>query len=148
MNNILTEKEIHTTTPNIIMSSNPTKRNIIMDKDPTDKTTINLNTSVDRKFFVNNIIRNIIMGKKNNKNKNIKNDNVNHPQHYTSHPSGIECIDITRHYCFDIGNAIKYLWRAGLKTEEGISDKNKEIEDLQKANWYITDRINQLKKEL
>ena len=145
---VLTEKEIHTTTPNIIMSSNPTKRNIIMDKDPTDKTTINLNTSVDRKFFVNNIIRNIIMGKKNNKNKNIKNDNVNHPQHYTSHPSGIECIDITRHYCFDIGNAIKYLWRAGLKTEEGISDKNKEIEDLQKANWYITDRINQLKKEL
>ena len=36
-------------------------------------------------------------------------DNVNHPKHYTEHPSGIECIDITRHYCFAIGNAIKYL---------------------------------------
>ena len=36
-------------------------------------------------------------------------DNVNHPAHYTSHPSGIECIEVVRHYCFSIGNAIKYL---------------------------------------
>ena len=72
------------------------------------------------------------------------NDNVNHPAHYTSHPSGVECITITRHYCFAIGNAIKYLWRAGLKQEEGITDRHKEIEDLRKAVWYINDRIKQL----
>lgn len=74
------------------------------------------------------------------------NDNVNHPKHYTNHPSGIECIEITRHYCFSIGNAIKYLWRAGLKTEEGMTNKQKEIEDLKKAIWYINDRIKQLEK--
>jgi hypothetical protein len=74
-------------------------------------------------------------------------DKVNHPKHYTSHPSGVECIEITRHYCFSIGNAIKYLWRAGLKTEQGMQDKEKEIQDLEKAIWYIKDRINQLKGE-
>ena len=71
-------------------------------------------------------------------------DNVNHPAHYTLHPSGIECIDIVRHYCFSIGNAIKYLWRAGLKKEQGIDEIDKEIEDLKKAIWYINDRIHQL----
>lgn len=72
-------------------------------------------------------------------------DNVNHPAHYTSHPSGVECIEITRHYCFAIGNAIKYLWRAGLKQEADKDSREKEIEDLQKAVWYINDRIEQLK---
>lgn len=71
-------------------------------------------------------------------------DRIN-PNYYKSHPSGIECIDITRHYCFSIGNAIKYLWRAGLKTEEGLQNREKEIEDLRKAIWYINDRIDQLK---
>lgn len=71
-------------------------------------------------------------------------DNVNHPKHYTSHPSGIECIEITRHYCFAIGNAIKYLWRAGLKKDASLSDNQKEVEDLKKAIWYIKDRIKQL----
>lgn len=71
-------------------------------------------------------------------------DKVNHPKHYTSHPSGVECIEITRHYCFSIGNAIKYLWRAGLKTEQGMQDKEKEIQDLEKAIWYIKDRINHI----
>lgn len=71
-------------------------------------------------------------------------DNVNHPAHYTSHPSGIECIEVIRHYCFSIGNAIKYLWRAGLKKEQGIDEIDKEIEDLKKAIWYINDRIHQL----
>ena len=75
-------------------------------------------------------------------------DNVNHPKHYTSHPSGIECINITRHYCFSIGNAIKYLWRAGLKKEMGVNDVCKEIEDLNKAIWYIKDRIKQLEYEI
>lgn len=73
-------------------------------------------------------------------------DNVNHPKHYTSHPSGIECIDITRHYCFSVGNAIKYLWRAGLKKDASLEDKQKEIEDLEKSIWYINDRIKQLKE--
>lgn len=72
---------------------------------------------------------------------------VNHPLHYNQHPSGIECIEIARHYCFPIGNAIKYLWRAGLKQEVGKSDVTKEIEDLEKAKWYIQDRINQLKQQ-
>lgn len=71
-------------------------------------------------------------------------DNVNHPVHYTLHPSGIECIEVVRHYCFSIGNAIKYLWRAGLKKEQGIDEIDKEIEDLKKAIWYINDRIHQL----
>ena len=74
-------------------------------------------------------------------------DNVNHPKHYNSHPSGIECIDIARHHCFDVGNAIKYLWRAGLKEDNALSDKEKEIEDLKKAAWYINDRIRQLENE-
>lgn len=74
-------------------------------------------------------------------------DMVNSPKHYTSHPSGIECIEITRHYCFSIGNAIKYLWRAGLKKDNKLSDRTKEVEDLQKAIWYINDRIKQLKNE-
>lgn len=78
---------------------------------------------------------------------NSSEDRVGHPSHYTSHPSGVECIDITRHYCFDIGNAIKYLWRAGLKKEEGISDRDKEIEDLEKAVWYIKDHIESLRKQ-
>ncbi len=73
-------------------------------------------------------------------------DMVNHPPHYCSHPSSIECITITRHYCFSIGNAIKYLWRAGLKKDASLEDKQKEIEDLEKAIWYINDRIKQLKE--
>ena len=72
-------------------------------------------------------------------------DRIN-PKYYKEHPSGVECIDIARHYCFSIGNAIKYLWRAGLKQENGIDDTAKEIEDLNKAIWYIQDRIKQLKE--
>jgi hypothetical protein len=72
-------------------------------------------------------------------------EKVNHPKHYNSHPSGIECIEIARHYCFSIGNALKYIWRAGLKKELGTEDIDKEIEDLEKAIWYINDRISELK---
>ena len=71
-------------------------------------------------------------------------ENIEHPKHYNSHPSGIECITIARHYCFSIGNAIKYLWRAGLKKDSSMSDIDKEIEDLKKAIWYINDRIEEL----
>ncbi len=64
-------------------------------------------------------------------------DPVNHPKHYTAHPSGIECIDVTRHMGFNIGNAIKYLWRFDLKNG---------IEDLKKAAWYIQDEIKKREK--
>ena len=74
----------------------------------------------------------------------MKKDNINHPSHYTSHPSGIECIDIAEHHDFCIGNAIKDLWRAGLKSEDGISKKEKQIEDLKKAIWYIKREIKHL----
>ena len=66
------------------------------------------------------------------------NDPVNHPSHYTSHPSKIECIQVTEHLNFCIGNAIKYLWRAGLK------DNNSDIQDLKKAVWYIEREIARL----
>jgi hypothetical protein len=62
---------------------------------------------------------------------------VNHPRHYTSDPSGIECIQITRHRNFNVGNAFKYLWRAGLKEDAGV-------QDLRKAIWYIEDEIKRL----
>ena len=42
-------------------------------------------------------------------------DVVNSPSHYTSHPSGVECIAITEHMSFCLGNAVKYIWRAYLK---------------------------------
>ncbi len=71
-------------------------------------------------------------------------DNVNHPKHYTSHPSGVECIQVTEHYDFCIGNAIKYLWRAGLKEEQGQTDVEKEIEDCLKAIWYIKRHISKI----
>lgn len=73
-----------------------------------------------------------------------KNDRVNHPKHYTSDPSGIECIDITRHRNFNIGNAIKYLWRAGLKEDKDRKLIDKQIEDLNKAVWYLVDEIHRL----
>ncbi len=73
-----------------------------------------------------------------------KNDQVNHPKHYTSDPSGIECIDITRHRNFNIGNAIKYLWKAGLKEDKDRKLIDKQIEDLNKAVWYLVDEIHRL----
>ena len=67
-------------------------------------------------------------------------DPVNHPKHYTSHPSGIECIQVTRHMGFNLGNVVKYLWRAGLK------DHAPSLEDLRKARWYLNDEIEQLER--
>src|SRR4030042_1399335 len=62
-----------------------------------------------------------------------KPDTVNHPSHYTSHPSGIECIQITEHMNFCLGNALKYIWRAG--------EKGDAIEDLKKSRWYVDREI-------
>lgn len=74
-------------------------------------------------------------------------DNVNHPKHYTSHPSGVECIEITEHYGFCVGNAIKYLWRAGLKKDGTLDDIDKEIEDVKKAAWYVQRHLENLQKK-
>lgn len=60
-------------------------------------------------------------------------DPVNHPQHYTSHPSGVECIQVTEWMGFNLGNAMKYLWRADLKFNA--------VEDMRKAVWYIEREI-------
>lgn len=65
-------------------------------------------------------------------------DPVNHPKHYTSHPSGVECITVTEHMSFNLGNAVKYIWRAG--------DKGNKVEDLQKAAWYIQREIERHQK--
>jgi Protein of unknwon function (DUF3310) len=65
-------------------------------------------------------------------------DMVHHPPHYGSHPSGVECIQIVEHMNFCVGNAVKYLWRAGLK--DGVDP----VEDLKKARWYIDREIQRL----
>ena len=81
-------------------------------------------------------------------NLNITVDQVNHPSHYTTDPSGVECIQITRHRNFNIGNAIKYLWRAGLKESQGKDILQKQVEDLRKAVFYINDEITRLTGEI
>ena len=62
-------------------------------------------------------------------------DNINNPEHYNVHPSKIECIQITEHMNFCVGNAMKYLWRHCGKGG---------IEDLEKAIWYIEREIKRL----
>lgn len=62
-------------------------------------------------------------------------DDVNHPNHYCNHPSGIECIQITEHMNFCLGNAFKYIWRADLKHDDDG------IKDLKKARWYLDREI-------
>jgi hypothetical protein len=64
-------------------------------------------------------------------------DAVNHPAHYTAHPSGVECIQVTEHFGFCLGNAIKYIWRAGLKSKDPT-------EDLEKAIFYIRREIQRI----
>ena len=66
-------------------------------------------------------------------------DPVNRPPHYRNHPSGVECIQITEHMNFNLGNAVKYIWRADLKADA--------IEDLQKAVWYVNREIQRKQRE-
>lgn len=66
-------------------------------------------------------------------------DPVNHPPHYTQHPSGVECIQVTECMNFCLGNAVKYIWRADLK--------NDAIEDLEKARWYVSREIERRKRQ-
>ena len=90
-----------------------------------------------------------------------KEEAVNHPAHYnTKNPViyipentherciPIECIDVIRNMPTWKGNAIKYLWRAGLKLNGSLDPIAREIEDLNKAIWYIKDRISALEKDL
>ncbi len=65
-------------------------------------------------------------------------DNIN-PAHYRQHPAGCQCISVIRHYQCNVAMAIKYLWRAGLKQEQGLTSQAKMIEDLEKALWYMND---------
>lgn len=58
------------------------------------------------------------------------------PPHYQKHPSGIECIEVTRHMNFNLGNVVKYLWRA--------EHKDAHLQDLKKAAWYLADEIRRL----
>ena len=80
------------------------------------------------------------------KDKEQKTDNVNHPQHYTwlKELCGIEVIDITRHMDFCLGNAAKYILRAGHKKDASLTDTDKKVEDLKKAIWYINDEIKRI----
>lgn len=64
-------------------------------------------------------------------------DPVNHPPHYNAHPSGVECVAICEAYTYNVGNAMKYLWRAGLKGDA--------IEDLEKAAWYCKREADRLR---
>lgn len=66
-------------------------------------------------------------------------DAVNHPKHYTAHPSGVECITVTEHMNFNLGNAVKYIWRSDLKADA--------IEDLEKARWYVEREIKRRRAE-
>lgn len=63
-----------------------------------------------------------------------KHDPVNHPAHYTEHPSGVECIDVTEHFNFCLGNALKYIWRADERPATSLID-------LKKARWYLDREI-------
>jgi hypothetical protein len=69
-----------------------------------------------------------------------KADLINHPPHYTQHPSGVECIQIAEHMGFCLGNAVKYIWRADLKSDA--------IADLRKAQWYIEREIQRRERAL
>lgn len=70
-----------------------------------------------------------------------KEEQVNHPKHYNSHPSGVECIDVIEHFTFNTGSAIKYLWRAGLK------NGNPTVQEYDKAIWYLTRERNRIAHE-
>jgi len=58
------------------------------------------------------------------------------PSHYRRHASGVECIEVTRHMNFNVGNAMKYIWR--------YEHKGDPVENLKKAQWYLNDEIVRL----
>lgn len=70
---------------------------------------------------------------------NLSKEKVDHPSHYNEHPSGVECITIVEHMCFNLGNAVKYCWRADLKDDA--------VNDLNKAIWYIQRELDRRGKQ-
>lgn len=68
-------------------------------------------------------------------------DNVNHPDHYTGFTNGAEVIDIAEHLNFNRGNVLKYVTRAGTK------DPERELEDLEKARFYLNREIEKMNNE-
>ena len=73
------------------------------------------------------------------KQQGIEHDPVHHPAHYTSHASGVECIQIAECFDFSLGNVIKYCWRA--------DEKGNALEDLKKAQWYLSREIERRRKK-
>lgn len=73
------------------------------------------------------------MAERGTNHRKVSYDAVQKPKHYNEHPSGIECIEITEHMNFCLGNAMKYIWRADLKGG---------VEDLKKAVWYLQREIS------
>lgn len=92
------------------------------------------NTSAERRTFDTPNLR--LPETRSSNDQPIAAEDAINPSHYRKHPSGIECIEVTRHLNFNIGNAIKYLWR--------YQDKGDAIENLKKAQWYIDDEIRRL----
>lgn len=74
----------------------------------------------------------------------VKKSSAKHPDYYNMHPKGIECITIIRHYQSDVAMAVKYLWRAGLKTEQGKTKLEKTLDDYEKCLDYINDWYHHL----
>lgn len=72
-------------------------------------------------------------------------DKIN-PSHYQA-PGGYQAIDIIEFFNLNFarGNAVKYLLRAGNKSEQGYDDIDKEIEDLEKSGWYVMRELKRLK---
>jgi hypothetical protein len=64
---------------------------------------------------------------------------IDHPRYYNEHPTGVECIDIIEWFTFNLGTAMKHIWRAGLKSDDALTD-------LRKAEWYIHREIERLEK--
>lgn len=73
-------------------------------------------------------------------------DAVQKAKHYNLDPSGIECIEVVRHRNFNIGSAFKYLWRQGLKEEANMDPLEKQLQDMDKAIYYIQDEKKRLQE--
>ena len=71
--------------------------------------------------------------------RGVKPETVDHPAHYNASPSGVEAIDVIEHLSFNVGNAMKYLWRA--------EHKGANLDDLRKAAWYVQREILRLEKQ-
>lgn len=80
-----------------------------------------------------------------NKTAEVTHDPVNHPSHYTS--GKIEVIDFIedQQLGFHLGNVVKYVARAGKKVVGTKSIKGDIIQDLEKAEWYLKRKIQELK---